>query len=49
MYNINNHINVHFFLKLPGEAGNVPLVCIYYLDDQEVPMSDLQQLESLKY
>ena len=27
MYNINCHINVHFFFKkLPGEAGNVPLV-----------------------
>ena len=27
MYNINSHINVQFFFKkLPGEAGNVPLV-----------------------
>ena len=27
MYNINSHINVNFFSKkLPGEAGNVPLV-----------------------
>ena len=27
MDNINSHINVEFFLKkLPGEAGNVPLV-----------------------
>ena len=27
MYNINSHINVNFFFKkLPGEAGNVPLV-----------------------
>ena len=26
MYNINSHINVNFFKKLPGEAGNVPLV-----------------------
>ena len=29
MYNINSHINVNFFFKkLPGEAGNVPLVYI---------------------
>ena len=26
MYNINSHINVNLKKKLPGEAGNVPLV-----------------------
>ena len=31
MYNINNHINVKsFFKKLPGGAGNVPLVLIKF-------------------
>ena len=28
MYNINSHINVNFFQKLQGEAGNVPLVTV---------------------
>ena len=33
MYNINSHINVKLFSKkLPGEAGNVPLVSYYFHD-----------------
>ena len=35
MYNINSHINLHFFQKLPGEAGKVPLV-IYIRKNKEL-------------